>query len=376
MNSDLESWVTTISTSYSDAIPDMHWSHEIADNVSIDENDHFESFHKFVDFPVHDISLDLMFEASILSETQEFKNTAKELLRNINKLNFSQVSNFAVLAVALRNDSSLLDEIPNDANIVEYVWCASQCLENDLEKVSDLWNNCFMSRSSNRSSKGFKAILLLMEIISRKWEDIEVPPLGSDKYEYIFAIAYGRNESHWSVNSRKHAAFVLPQLIPLVAGSNASHLFFRRMLPYCAMENDEGRRSALDLLEQIIGHSSQFPSCISTWITMHPYCVAASNNLLVDIERRGIMTTQMKPLLKQIMRINKLMLKDKIKLLDETKYELPRSLWRVEFPPPKDEVEICNKTCKLVMDSFESKWKTIIPLLIIVLITYLLYIYK
>ena len=375
MNSDLESWVAAISTGYGDAVPDMNWSEEIINDISIDENDHFESFHKFVDFPVHAISLDLVFEAGILAGTQEFKNTAKELLRNIKKLDFSQVSNFAILAFALRNDPKLLNEIPEDASIVKYVWCASQCLENDVERVATLWNNRFMVRNNHKDHKGFQAALLLMEIISQKWENIEVPPLESDKYEYMFVIAYGKNADRWSENMKKHASFILPQLMPLIADSNASHLFFRRMLPYCAMENDEGRRSALDLLEQIIGHHSQFPSCISTWITMHPYCLAASNNLLVDIERRGIMTTQMKPLLKQLIRINKLMEKDKIKLLDETKYELPRSLWRVKFPPPKDEIETCNMTCRLVMSSFESKWKTIIPLLAVILVSYLLYMF-
>ena len=371
MNSDLGNWLTAIKKAYAGEKPDMSWANEITEPISGILNDQFESFHKFIDFPIHSISLDLIVEAQFLSNTEEFIETSKKILKDINNFDFSYVQNFALIALALRSDIKLLNVIPQNTNIQILVWCLGQCVEINVEKVAKIWDEVLMRRQNFDNRVDMQAIILLMELIAQKWVNIEIPPLESDKYESIFALSFCNSK----INVRNQASFVLPQLMPLVAESAASHLFFRRMLPYCAMENKEGRNSALDLLEQIVGHHSNFPSCVSTWIAMHPYCVAASNNLLVDMERKGLISTQMKPLLKHIMRINKLMLKNKISLTQETRMDLPRSLWRVEFPPPKTEVNICNNTCKLIYRSYESKWKTIIPMLLILIVSYLLYLY-
>ena len=371
MSSDLGNWLVAIKKAYSEEKPDMGWSNEINEPISRILNDQFESFHKFIDFPIHSISLDLIVEAKFLSNTEEFEKTSKKFLREINNFDFSYVQNFALIALALRNNIKLLNELPKDTKIQIFVWCLGQCVEENVEKVAKIWDEVLMKRENFSNRVDMQAIILLMELIAQKWVNIEIPPLESDKYESLFALSFLTH----TINVKNQASFVLPQLMPLVAESAASHLFFRRMLPYCAMEDKEGRNSAIDLLEQIIGHHSNFPSCVSTWIAMHPYCVAASNNLLVDMERKGMISTQMKPLLKHIIRINKLLLKNKITLTKETRMDLPRSLWRVEFPPPNSEVTICNKTCKLIYQSYESKWKTIIPMLLILIVSYLLYLY-
>ena len=81
----------------------------------------------------------------------------------------------------------------------------------------------------------------------------------------IFALAYTSSRSL----TPHLASFVFPHLIPLITPSAAAHLVFRRMLPYCAMENAKGRKVALSILVTIITNHERFPSSVSTWISLH-----------------------------------------------------------------------------------------------------------
>jgi len=83
----------------------------------------------------------------------------------------------------------------------------------------------------------------------------------------------------------------------------------------------------------------------------------------------------MKSLLRQLLNINKLLKRGDIKLPEETRHRLPRSLWRISFPPPIHDVETCNETCKSILHDFDSKWSLIVPVLILLFIIYALYIY-
>ena len=83
----------------------------------------------------------------------------------------------------------------------------------------------------------------------------------------------------------------------------------------------------------------------------------------------------MKSLLRHLLKINNLLKKNQIKLSEETKLQLPRSLWRLDFPPPLTDIISCDETCKNILNDFESKWSTIFPIFLLIIIIYLLYIY-
>lgn len=371
MTEDIDTWIAVVSNLYKDAAPDMRWQQKYVLNQTDIESDYVDSFTNFINFPLNLLGVDELFEAKLLSKTNEFEARAHSLLTMIDHLDFANVENFFILSLALQNNAKLIAGVQNTTNFFVYLWCLGQAVENDAQIVAALWNDKLMIHDYYKDQAKMQGTVLLLDYICHKWSSIEMPPLDSDKYETIFAYAFGNAPA----DIKYLAEFILPRLNPHVAESNASHLFFRRMLPYCAMENRKGRKAAFNILEEILGHHSHSPSCISTWMSLHPYCVAASNNLLVDIERKGITTTQLKPLLRQLIRINKLLLSRTIKFTEETKMELPRSLWRVEFPPPDEEVQMCTKTCKLVLSSYESKWKTALPALIILLVSYFIYVY-
>jgi predicted nucleic acid-binding Zn ribbon protein len=85
------------------------------------------------------------------------------------------------------------------------------------------------------------------------------------------------------------------------------------------------------------------------------------------------MTAQMKSLIKQLINMNKRLNKGKIKLAEDVKRSLPRSLWRVDFPPPREEIRICNESCKKILQSIESKRPILVLILPVLLILYILY---
>ncbi|EAY22855.1 hypothetical protein TVAG_076020 [Trichomonas vaginalis G3] len=368
---DPDTWIHNVSTEYKDAIPDMRWQREYIAGVTDIESDYIGSFDTFLNFPLNLLSVDELVKAKLYSKTADYQSRAFGILMNIENLDFTNIDSLFVLSLALRSNSKLFNEIKAMPSFDIYLWLIGQIMENDPVLAATLWNDKLMIPQYYKDRVKLQGIILLLEPLCKSWSDIEIPSLDSDKYETIFAFAYGNAP----VDIKNLCQFILPRLIPHIAESNASHLYFRRMLPYCVMENRKGRKCAFKILEEILGHHTHFPSCVSTWISMHPYCVAASNNLLVDIERKGIMTTQLKPLLRQLIRINKLLQSGKITLTQETKMELPRSLWRVEFPPPEEEVKICTNTCKLVLKTYQSKWLTVLPALIILIVSYILYVY-
>jgi hypothetical protein len=82
----------------------------------------------------------------------------------------------------------------------------------------------------------------------------------------------------------------------------------------------------------------------------------------------------MKPLIKQLINMNKRLLKGKIKLTDDVRRALPRSLWSVEFPPPQNEIVECTATCRKLLASIESKRSILLPILVVFVVMYAIYI--
>lgn len=91
--------------------------------------------------------------------------------------------------------------------------------------------------------------------------------------------------------------------------------------------------------------------------------------------QRGLITSQMKTVLKHIQAMNLNLLKGKIIKTEEVKEQLPRSLWDVEFPPSIQYIKTCNRTCQTISSSFESKRSLLIPVFIGLLILSILYTY-
>jgi hypothetical protein len=73
----------------------------------------------------------------------------------------------------------------------------------------------------------------------------------------------------------------------------------------------------------------------------------------------------MKFLIRQLLVINKRVLKGRLSLTDDVKQSLPRSLWNVEFPPPRDELLICGRTCKRALRGIDSKRGILIIVIIL-----------
>lgn len=92
------------------------------------------------------------------------------------------------------------------------------------------------------------------------------------------------------------------------------------------------------------------------------------------MKRRGLITNQMKMLIKHIRAMNKLLLKGQVKMTDDVKRALPRSLRTVEFPPPMEYVVICDDTCKRISKSIESKRSLLIPIVVLFFSLYILYV--
>ncbi|KAK8837049.1 hypothetical protein M9Y10_037096 [Tritrichomonas musculus] len=92
------------------------------------------------------------------------------------------------------------------------------------------------------------------------------------------------------------------------------------------------------------------------------------------MKRRGLITNQMKTLIKHIRAMNKRLKKGQIKMTKELRMALPRSLWTVKFPPPLAEVNICDDTCKKISKSIESKRSLLIPVFVLFFTLYILYV--
>ena len=81
----------------------------------------------------------------------------------------------------------------------------------------------------------------------------------------------------------------------------------------------------------------------------------------------------MKSVIRQILKMNKSLKKGKILLSEETRLSLPRSLWRVSFPPPNTEIITCDETCNKILKSMESKWQKLLPLGFLFIVLYCMY---
>ena len=348
----------------------MDWTSNITEEMPDLENLHFQSFRSFAEFPTNVFGLDIIVEAKMLVRTDPFRDRAKDYLTNLSQFSFSDVAGCGLVSLALRDDVSLLTLVPNESPIIPLVWCLANCVEDHVDTVMRIWHERLFHPPPVRDRVDCQAVLLLLEFCMTRLEPTQIPPFTSDEYETVFALAYCSKQTGVS----KLASFILPQLTPFIVDSQAAHLLFRRMLPYCAMENKHGRKVALQVIEEIVGHHMRFPSTISTWITMHPFCVAASNNLLVDMQSKGLITSQMKNLIRQLEKMNKRLLKGKIRLSDDVKRALPRSLWRVEFPPPRQEVMVCSDTCKKMYKSIESKQSILVPVILLFAVIYVIYV--
>jgi hypothetical protein len=354
-------------------LPDMEWTSELpADtNLSSTDNFLFHSFNSFIHFPLSNLSFGARIDAEKLSPDL-LSQRAKPILSSISSLQFSAIASWALLALALPGCPDLLSLIPRDAPVIPRVWCLAQCIDQDRALVLSQWRDSLFHPPPYKNRVDCQAVLLLLECCVRHslpGEDI-VPPFRSDEFETVFCLAYASKGS----SVRTVARWILPELVPLIAQSNAAHLVFRRILPYCAMEDREGHDMAMHIAEEVIGHQLKFPSCVSTWMTMHPFCLAASNNLLVDLQKRGLLTAQMKPLIKQLINMNRRLLKKKIKLTEDVRRALPRSLWNVQFPPPEREITECTATCRKLLASIESKRSVLLTLLVAFVVMYAIYI--
>jgi len=265
MTADLESWLGAVSTMYGESVPDMKWTEEIDDETLGVENAHFQSFHNFANFPNNFLGIDMIVEAKILSDTSCFLSRAETILFQVKDLHFSQVANFALLSYALRQDICLISKIPNDCPKVILVWCLCQIIIIDPLFAMKIWHERLFHPPPISDRIELHAVLLFLELCLSKWEPSMPPPITSDEFEVIFALGYCTKRG----NVQKLARFIIPLISTNLSSSSASHLLFRRLLPYCSMENNEGRYIALSILEEIIGHHARFPSCISTWISLH-----------------------------------------------------------------------------------------------------------
>lgn len=264
MNQDIESWLSGIAALQEDAKPDMLWSQEIPELSSNFEQIIFSSFLSFVEFPSLYIPLDLQIEARFI-ENPFFEKRAKLLLHQLNSLDSSQIGEFAILSIALKQNPSLMSKISNTASNLKIVWCLSQCAESEPLKVLQYWSQFLFHPPPISNRIECQAVLLLLNLCISKLEPDIKPPITSDDFEVVFCLAYCLPESE--VKALSHS--IIPQIALLLIESNAAHLLFRRMLPYCSMSNKQGRKMALKITETILSHHERFLSCITTWVSLH-----------------------------------------------------------------------------------------------------------
>lgn len=366
---EVESWVRKVDLSTGDEVPDMEWRRTMPDNLGSEENEHFHSFINFVKFPISSLDITDYVEGQRIVKRPSSKEIVAHLLSNISDLDFNQVGNLALISLALCEDPDLITAVPKEAPVDLFVWCISQFADSHTPLTARLWRDRLFHPPPLENREDLQLTLLLLEYFTSLWNDDNVSPFSGDEFETVFALAFCTKRG--GVNRLAH--LVLKQIKPTIIQSQAAALVFRRMLPYCAMSDPNGRNFALNTLEEIICQIGRLPSCASTWVSLHPYCVAASNNLLVDLKQRGLMTSQMKALIRQLMKTNKSLSKGNIKLSDWTRMELPRSLWRVQFPPPEEEIKSCNANCEQILSTMESKRRTLIPIIFCLIVLYAAY---
>lgn len=354
--------------------PELKWIESIPEDEDIYENSHFHYFHEFINFPINSLEYDTLIDVNILESTPEFQTYSEKYLKdNIKKVTFDKSGFFALASFILRKNPKLIEVIQmNEINFTIYIWCLSQIVDKSLGYVLEILNEKLLKIEQMTSTERVNGILLLLQVCLSKYNINSKPPITSDKFELIYAMSYSDSIKEYN----KISSFLLPHIVPLISESSAAHLLFRRILPYCSCPNDKARKTAFEVLEQILAHHTNVPSIISTWLSLHPFCVPASNNLLVNLERKGLITSQMKVLIRQLIYINSLIRKNQIILNDKIRGDLPRSLWKAPFPPPESEIDECNKNCQLLLASFSSKRLTMFYALLLFVFVYVFYLFS
>lgn len=267
---DIDSWQIAGAASCEEIEPDKMWSEPIPDNTIDFEEFIYRSFKKFIEYPSSSLALDLHVEANLLINNPFFKERAISILQHLNKDTFSDKSQLLLLSYALSNFPSLLEYIQFDKSYyLLIIWCLGQVLDRDGQIVVKYFHEILFKINNLpiEDRVNSNAFLLLLQLCLQKVEDMSLnrPPFTSDEFEVVFCLAYCSKRSQ----SKALAASIVPQMAGFISQSNAAHLLFRRLLPYCSMENREGRKKALGIIESIISDYERFLPCISTWISLH-----------------------------------------------------------------------------------------------------------
>ena len=249
--------------------PDIKWMEELDSDASNIENSHFLSFQQFLQFPFNNLSLEASISNKFSSDQENLIIKARNILHNLKSLDIFQPETYQLfyqLSLALAIDPKIALELPEDSS--QYVvkcWVIGQTISTNLSLAFRLWRDQLFHPPPFSDRVSLQAVLLLLDTLVAHYEPTNLPPITSDEFEIIFALAYTSSRSL----SPTLASFVLPHVIPLIVQSAAAHLVFRRMLPYCAMEDPKGRKVALSILVNIITNHERFPSSVSTWISLH-----------------------------------------------------------------------------------------------------------
>jgi hypothetical protein len=240
----------------------MEWTSELPDDtkLSVMDNFLFQSFNSFIHFPIANLSFGARLDAEKLQSSDSLTHRARSILSSLSSLSWSDIANWALLALTLPTCPDLLTCIPRDAPVIAHVWCLAQCIDQHRSIVLARWRASLFHPPPYENRVDCQAVLLLLEFCVRHslpGEDV-IPPFTSDEFETVFSLAYCSCHS----KVRTLARWILPELVPLIAQSNAAHLVFRRILPYCAMENKQGHDMAMHIAEEVIGHQLRFPSCV------------------------------------------------------------------------------------------------------------------
>jgi hypothetical protein len=265
MSRDLNSWLASVRGIYRDESPNLDWTTELPPETPGIECLHFHSFRAFACWPMINIAGDTELEGKMMIDTDPFQSLAKSLLSSLPMFDITDIGGLAVMALALGNDATLLSSIPKETPALLTSWCAAQCVSVDPRAVMSIWRGHLFHPPPMTNRVALQASLLLLDFCISTFQPSSIPPFTSDEFETVFCLAYCSKRSE----APRLAGLVLRHLCPLIVESGAAHLLFRRMLPYCAMEDHRGRKVALQTVEEVIGHHMRFPSCVSTWITMH-----------------------------------------------------------------------------------------------------------
>lgn len=275
MSQDIDSWLIAVAALCENKVPDKMWENPLPDNAENFEDQYYQSFKTFVEYSTS-LSTDLVVEVNILKYNPYFEERAKSILRNINKLSFSNTSELWLLSYALSKNPTLLSRIEiNENNYVIIIWCLAQCVDSDINYVLSFFHEKLFDKPPVSNQVNCHAFLLLLHFLLTKLDisDDDQPPFSTDEFEVIFCLAFCSKRSQ----AKALAASIVPLMANFISQTNASHLLFRRMLPYCAMVNRDGQKMALAIIESIVSNYERFLSCMSTWISLHRmYFLAAS----------------------------------------------------------------------------------------------------